>query len=140
MKVKTNVVLSVLVGGFPVITKNADIYEWKAEYDEFLKILPAVSVKGLDGNKKYQHNYEACRDAVLDMMPEFNKLGDFVTTHARKQISTSVIVDTSGNYTSDYLSFCEYMISLAQETTGKKEHEARRERSGVGSFYNQSEI
>ena len=122
MRVKTNVVLSVLVGGFPVVRDDSELNEWLAEYNRFVACLPSVSVKGLDGKKKYELNYEACRRAILNSCPEFNMVDNFVSFHARKQIMTGKIVE-NGRYTKDYLSFCNYLIDYAQEETGRTEHD-----------------
>lgn len=122
MRVKTNIVLSVLVGGYPVITKGADINKWTREYGEFLCVLPHVSVKG-DKSLKLRLNYDACRETILEKCPEFNKVDNFISNHARAQIMASRIVDDKGAYTEDYLKFCGYLIEYAQEETGKEVHE-----------------
>lgn len=137
MKIKTRAILSVLIGGFPMITKQEEFYDWQKDYDELLMLLPVTSVKGTNGQTKYQANYTACKDRVLEMFPAFNTLGEFVTEHARRQVLSSKIVNEFGQYSQDYFNFCAYLIDLAEDKTGKKEHPVRPEFLSFSTIQNQ---
>ena len=115
MQVKTNIVLSVIVGDFPVIGSSEEYPRWKEEFIEFTKLLPVIELKGASIEKVRALNYEARIQSIYNACPEFNKIADYLQSARaviKKHYASEDVLDKN------YFDFCKSMIDMAEKTTG----------------------
>lgn len=115
MEVKTNILLSVIVGGYPVIEKPEDYAAWEKEYVEFRNMLPSVYEKGASSVRLQELNTMARTEAIYSACPEMNRIEGYLSC------AKSVIRKYYGSHSSldeNYYNYCKELIKLAEETTG----------------------
>ena len=115
MQVKTNIVLSVIVGDYPVISSAEEYPRWREEFVEFTKLLPVIELKGASVDKLRQLNYEARTQAIYNACPEFNKIAEYLSS-ARGVIKKHYA--SVDELDKNYFDFCKSMIDMAERTTG----------------------
>ena len=114
MEVKTNILLSVILGDFPVIESPEEFHKWEKEYQEFLKVLPCVEKKGASQEELRSLNNAIRVDAVFNACPEMGKLSGHLAS-ARKVINKHY---AKGNLDQNYFEYCKNLIELTDKTAG----------------------
>lgn len=115
MEVKTNILLSVIVGGYPIIEKPEDYQAWEKEYVEFRNVLPFVYKKGASSVVIQELNTKARSEAIYTNCPEMSRIEGYLT--CAKSVISKYYKDHS-SLDKNYYDYCKELIKLAEETTG----------------------
>ena len=115
MQVKTNILLSVIIGEYPIIERAEDFKTWEKEYMELTKLLPFVLKKGAPLEELKELNREARTEAVLRACPELGKISDYL------EIARGVLCKHYPNgrgLDKNYYDYCKNLIQIADEASG----------------------
>ena len=78
MEVKTNILLSVIVGGYPVIEDPKDYRKWEQEYTDFRKCLPVYDGVRMTPKELADANTLIRTEAIYNNCPEMKKLSGYL--------------------------------------------------------------